>query len=216
MNLPALTDADRLAAPTQIAVCRSVSTTPTHTCRLEVPPQDSGDAMSLSELVKLVPPPIGPIDRGSQAVWEETQVKLRLRLPRDYYEYGMAYGSGDMLNGTMQVFNWASPYYERQVLTDSRSIRIAGEDSPTRMAVFPDTPGLLTWGRYENGASLCWFTEGVPDTWPVIIQSLYGNCFRFDHSMTEFLVNLFTGKITCPVWQEPFTEADMVFVPRPK
>jgi len=170
--------------------------------------------MSTTNLIQLVPPPKEPVERGSPEAWEAAEAALGLRLPPDYYDYGLAYGSGAMCNGFMQVFNWASPSYRSLVEFEAMTVLAVIEESATKVAVFPECPGLLPWGRDENGNTLCWLTDGDPAGWQINIQSKYGNIYQFHSPMTDFLIRLFTNQIECPVWQEPFSIDEMVFRPK--
>jgi hypothetical protein len=73
---------------------------------------------------------------------------------------------------------------------------------------------LLPWGTDENGNTLHWLTEGVPNDWPVIAESHDGEIERFDMSMTTFLAKALTREIRPKhIWYWPF--ADMIFTPTP-
>jgi hypothetical protein len=181
---------------------------------IERPQQRS--VMSISELVDLVKPPNTLIERGEPALWQAVQSDLGLRLPNDYYEYGLAYGSGSMANGFMLLFNWAAPHYRDYIGMETKVIRDAGTSLSRQVKVFPETPGLFPWGRDENGSSFCWLTTGDPVDWSVVIQSRDGKEFHYSLSMTTFLVNIFLNRLRCPVWHEPFTAEELNFRPSPQ
>ena len=173
--------------------------------------------MGISELVRLMKPPSTPIERGSLALWEAVQSDLGLKLPDDYYEYGLTYGSGSLCNGFMVVSNWAAPHYRAFITAESKAIRAAGTAlHRQQVVVFPEKDGLLPWGRDENGSSLCWLTNGDPAAWPVVVQSREGEQYQYEASMTAFLVGVFLNRIKCPVWHEPFTSEELNFQPSPQ
>jgi hypothetical protein len=168
--------------------------------------------MSISDLTRLVRPPSNLTDPGSPSVWEAVQSSMGIRLPMDAYDYGVVYGSGSMCNGFFLLFNWASPHFEAYLDAECKGLR-AVSTSCRQPAVFPDSPGLLPWGRDENGSSLCWFTGGEPDAWPVVVQSREGKQYVFQLSMTTFFARLFLNQISCPIWHEPFTPDELDFIP---
>jgi hypothetical protein len=172
--------------------------------------------MSIAELTNLVKLPSTPIERGSLAVWEAVQLDLGLRLPNDYYEYGVTYGSGTMCNGFLLIANWAAPHYRAFIAAETKAIRAAGTSSFRQVVVYPENPGLFPWGRDENGSSLCWLTSGEPANWPVVVQSRGGEEYQYQFSMTDFLVNVFHNRIRCPVWHELFTPEELDFQPAPQ
>lgn len=169
--------------------------------------------MSIAELIRIVPPPTKPVHSGTAESWKAVQEKLGIRLPTDYYEYGVTYGSGTMCNGFLRLFGWASPHFESYVSAETEGIRAAGTTLTRKVAVYPDTPGLFPWGRDENGISLCWMTGGDPNKWPVVIQSREGDEYQFDMAMCQFLVGVFNNRTSCPVWHEPFTPTELSFRP---
>jgi hypothetical protein len=85
-----------------------------------------------------------------------------------------------------------------------------------QVAVFPETPGLFPWGKDENGSSLCWWANGDPENWPVVVQSREGEEYHYQLSLTEFLVKVFLNEVKVPVWHEPFTREELNFVPSPQ
>lgn len=172
--------------------------------------------MSITELTRLVKPPSTPVEPGSLALWEAVQSDLGLRLPNDYYEYGVTYGLGSMCNGFMVIANWGSPNYRAFISHESKLIRLAGTSPMKQVSVYPETPGLFPWGKDENGSSLCWLTTGEPANWPIVIQSREGEEYKYQLSMTDFLVNIFLNQISCPVWHELFTPEELTFRPSPQ
>lgn len=77
-------------------------------------------------------------------------------------------------------------------------------DEEIPFPVFPDNPGLLMWAGDDNGNSLLWLTEGLPDEWPVMIYPRQGDGFeRLELSATSFLAYAFSRRIVCSVWSEP-------------
>jgi hypothetical protein len=67
-------------------------------------------------------------------------------------------------------------------------------------SVYPDAPGLLPWGRDENGSVMLWLTEGEPNDWPIVLVRIEGGHERWDLSLTSFLAGTFGNRIKCLLW----------------
>lgn len=172
--------------------------------------------MAIGELLKIVAPPANPVEARNGEAWERAQKIIGTKLPSDFREIGLHYGSGSFCE--ISIVNPLSADFERAMTYLLETLREVKGSSIYRdypYEVFPDQPGLLPWGSDQNGNTLHWLTEGEPDDWPVIIESHEGELERFNMSMTTFLAKAFTYEIQPKhVWHagyQPF--ADLTFTP---
>jgi len=174
--------------------------------------------MPLLELKKLVHPPLRPLEAGSLAEWPAVEQKLGLALPTDYRDFILTYGTGQFANFYMafnpfSVSKWVNLHssIERVWKAEREFKREWPQMVP--YAIFPDCPGLLPWGRDDNGNEYYWFTEGEPDSWQVISNEGRGEGYReYGRCMTDFLCEILTGQIEALAGDYP-SEEDRVFQP---
>src|SRR6266508_4692572 len=106
--------------------------------------------VALDELMRRIPPP-SPT-RGGTVDWNAVQTEVGTTLPEDYKAFIDAYGLG-----TIDDFLWiydplsTSPHLQlqSQVQRQLHSLRLLRDQSGVTIpyALFPDTGGLLPWGR---------------------------------------------------------------------
>jgi hypothetical protein len=166
--------------------------------------------MSAAELMAVVPPPARPRQVGDPAAWDAVEARIGTRLPADFREFVLRYGTGVFNDpGRLCVFprNPLAPDFDAHFRADGHWLRemkalADGEEFP--YAVFPPSPGLILWADDDNGCLFCWLTEGHPDNWPVMVTPSRGHYWeRFELSMTSFLARAFTRRLTCVPWQAP-------------
>ena len=68
--------------------------------------------MAIHELIAVVPPAAEPIDRGSVELWPKVLDEIGFRLPDDFRDFGIHYGSGRFCGSFLQVFN---PFWEHYI-----------------------------------------------------------------------------------------------------
>ncbi|MBV9851332.1 MAG: SMI1/KNR4 family protein [Armatimonadetes bacterium] len=160
--------------------------------------------MSIEALKQLIPPPVAPLEVGEEASWQRTEHRLDTQLPNDYKSYIDTYGTGyfgpedfsflwplNPFSATLSFFR-----FQRLLLEAYEECRLSTpHECP--FATWPVAGGLLSWGRTDNGDTLCWLTENEPDRWTTIVyDSKFIEYERFSLSMTEFLVEWLRGSIT--------------------
>ena len=175
--------------------------------------------MTINDLVTLVPPPALPIENGPPEKWGTIEASLGTAMPPDYREFGLRYGSGRFCKGFIEVFNPFAESYSELVKVQCnflRTVKDAGMELPHDP--FPALPGLLPWGRDENGHMMCWLTDGKPDEWPIILRRHENRYETWGLPLTSFLAQVFRNELNSILWQEPFREEELTFVPaaRPK
>jgi hypothetical protein len=171
--------------------------------------------MAISELTSAVRPPSKPFEAGPRDQWERIQRELGTPLPSDLRDFGLTYGTGMFKQGIC-VFNpFAAVFLDQmeEAIGCWRSLKEAEGEEEVPFEVFPDTPGLFSWGCGDQGEGLFWLTEGSPEEWPVIIRGRDEPIYhRFDMQMTSFLAKLLTRKIVVPDLWTGFDEpANRIF-----
>ena len=166
--------------------------------------------MSVAELLAVVPPPARPRKGGDQATWQAAEARIGTRLPTDFRDFVLRYGTGVFNDpGRLCVFprNPLAPDFDSSFRSDREWLRemkeLAGEDE-FPYDVFPRTPGLILWADDDNGCMFFWLTEGHPDRWPVLVTPPRGYFWeRFELPMTSFLARAFSRRLTCVPWHQP-------------
>ena len=165
--------------------------------------------MSIVSLTDTVIPPSKPLEPGDLALWTEIQRNIGVSLPDDYRDFGLVYGTGffgDADRTRIYVLNPFSKEYLERFHSMCETLRHMKEVSSDEVPydIFPLMPGLLPWGRDDNGFRLCWLTEGNPNEWPVVVT--HGRDIYFDRhetTMTFFLARSFRRQIDTVAWSDP-------------
>ncbi|NWF29439.1 SMI1/KNR4 family protein [Streptomyces sp. PKU-EA00015] len=124
-------------------------------------------------LVLLVTPPAAPVDaRGS---WTAAESALGTPLPADYKRLVETYGWGEFCD----YLNLRTPFGTREHnrLEWQRGRPSGTPDRNRERYPYPLHPapgGLLVWGTTVDADRLCWFTDGAPESWPVVVWSRDG------------------------------------------
>ncbi|MEU7453077.1 SMI1/KNR4 family protein [Streptosporangium roseum] len=178
---------------------------------------------TIDELVRLVPPPTEPVDaRGD---WSEVEAALGLELPADFKTLVERYGRGQFVDliTPLTPFGAHDLLIQRaqQLLGRERSFREKYPDE-CPYPFYPEPGGLLEWAGTDNGDSLCWLTEGEPDSWRVVVWNPRSVAYdAHDIGAVEFLHGWLSGRITTPIlpgeveaspWFEPFLEREHVYI----
>jgi len=172
--------------------------------------------MAIEELITVVSPPEEPVEAGSKRTWAAVQKATGIKMPDDFRDFGIRYGSGSLCRGFLKVRNPFSPSFRDFVVRETDRLHVHRTDGYIEIpyGIFPERPGLLAWAQDENGNRLYWLTEGKPNNWPTIARSHEYEFERFEMSMTTFLARALMNEVRLPnMWGEPFTEAQRVFTP---
>ena len=167
--------------------------------------------MAIDELVAIVPPPHKPLESGSPEKWLRSEEQLEVTLPQDYREFSTTYGTGRFCSGFIEVFNPFSDCYIEIIHAQCRllnAIREGGMEVP--YGIFPSRPGLLPWGRDENGHMMCWLTKGKAEKWPVILRRHENVYEMWKMPMTTFLAKAFRNEIDSIIW-DAFRPEEVMF-----
>jgi hypothetical protein len=171
--------------------------------------------MPIEELVAIVPPPSRPVD--CDADWPSAAFLVGTEFPPDYRDLISRYGSGRFFEGHLEVFN---PLTLRGQVNIKMLLEMCNTwregPAPLPLDVHPKRPGLLPWGRDENGNTYCWLTRGKPERWPVVYlqHGWESDPKRFPIDVTGFLARYAMNEYK--LTSEPFAEKDRNFTPSRK
>jgi hypothetical protein len=165
--------------------------------------------MAIEELLALVSPPRSVAAEVPN--WDQIERAIGTRLPADYRAFALHYGSGRFEDGTCTfwVINPLSPNYPVKFAEELDLWRFRREAFPSEYPadIFPVVPGLLPWGRDEDGGMMGWLVEGDdPDRWAVVAKNRNEVFERFDLSLTTFLARSLTHELRPSVWRPDYPE----------
>lgn len=167
--------------------------------------------MAIAELLAVVPPPKRPLELGREEQWTQVRAGFEVPLPDDWKDYGMTFGTG-RVGGWLQVLNPFSNEYGACMRSELSHIKLIKERNPEfPYAIYPATPGLLTWGRDDHGNRMYWLTEGPADRWPTILRTRDGEMEQWDMPMTTFLAKALSNELKCVLWTRKFAKKDCKF-----
>ena len=174
--------------------------------------------MTIDELIQIVFPPSEPVHTGSREEWADVEKRFGVRFPDDYFEVAQNYGSGEFLSGTLEIANPFDPKYEVWLNYELKKLQRYQRDDPDEMpyAVFPQSDGLLPFGRDDNGNRFFWITRGEPNTGPIVCRSGAYHWEVVQSTLTNFLQLLITNKLDIDrknFWGSDFLKEDWAFEP---
>jgi hypothetical protein len=176
--------------------------------------------MAISELVRLVTPPVQPIQAEDEEAIRAVERFLGLRLPADYVDLARHYGTGSF--GDSSFYFWIDdPMRSRsteileQEIACWRQLRSA---FPKEFAfdLYPAQPGYLPCGADVDGGIIGLLMEGSSDSWPVVAKSRDGHQMEmYRMPLTSFLAKALRQEIRPEVWRQDFPEdvTRVTFVP---
>ena len=174
--------------------------------------------MSVAELKKLVPPPANPVEAGPANGWKAIEERLNVKLPDDYKDFGLAYGTGRFCRGFLEIYNPFSKSYEAIVDAEARflkGVKEAGMDLP--YDVYPAEPGLFPLGRDENGHSIYWLMKNPSNSFQIVLRRHENVYETYSLTLTTFLARALANRIRPIIWPDPFRADELVFEPiKPK
>jgi hypothetical protein len=170
------------------------------------------NSVAIKDLIAVCPPPAQPADIGSAKQLEQIERKLGTRLPGDYRDFALRYGSGTFCDGFLLVYN---PFVV-DLTADKRIADCFYREGLLPWPPFPAKPGLLEIGSNESGDTLFYLTKLLPDDWPLLVVP-HGEEDKYetwDIGLTTFLAKALMNKLDTAVFnKEPVKAKDRVFVP---
>lgn len=172
----------------------------------------------MDNLIKLLTPPVIPLNTGDEEQWKHFFGVLGTELPTDYIKFIQTYGTGGVDN-----FLWIlTPFLDDENVNFLRRQKEMAEayiQSKTSFPeyfkhdVFPEVGGLLPWAYTDNGDELYWLTDGKPDEWKVVVYESRSSEYRtYSLNMTEFLFQILSKELVCDIFPEDFPSDEFVFV----
>jgi hypothetical protein len=171
--------------------------------------------MSLKKLVAVIPPPKKPLD--CEGNWRAAEIVAGAQFPPDFRDLIGRYGTGAFFQGHLTLFNpltlegQACMKHTLEVYAPFRS-----ETRPLPLPLHPERPGLLPWGRDDNGGGYFWLTKGKPERWPVVYlaHGSEGYPLQLPVNVTTFLEGFAVDRFEALARSDdPMTEEMRVFTP---
>lgn len=170
----------------------------------------------IENLIKVMKPPMNPVETGDQKEWENVEEKMGTTLPDDYKEFIMRYGMGRIGN-----FLWVlNPFSKNgNLLNDMKFFHWAYDelkkDFPENYLrpPFPENHSLIIWGATDNGDYLFWIYEKNknPNNWKVgIYDNDYNKEDVFEMNMSTFLEKLVKNEIQTDSLPEDFLDEENI------
>lgn len=169
--------------------------------------------MFVDKIKQIVSPPNTPVIYCNPA---ENNKKIGITLPKDYYDLINIYGAGNFGNFINLLVPYIDDYEfglfsflseDRECYLDNQDFVNAfppDENDPILLKgwkigepfdYYPEDGGLIPWGKYPCGNEYTFYWKTVGDDWTIVVfDDLFGY-IEYNMSMTEYLYNLFTGKI---------------------
>ena len=178
--------------------------------------------MAIADIADVVSPPDAPVELGDAARIQTVEAALGIRLPADYHDFAMRFGSGVIRDGSIsiEVLNPCAAHYLTRVATLCcyfREVKASARGHDLPHAAFPTIPGLLPWGRDDNGNDLSWLTRGECNEWPVVVRAEGYTFQTIDLPMTTFLARNLKREMKSILWEQEgfFPNRDRItFVPQ--
>lgn len=170
----------------------------------------------ISDLTALVAPPHA--SGGTTTDWDSVDVNLGFVTPCDYREIVEIYGPGSFDNFLIVLMPQHDNIYldlGSQISAWRDNLRMSF-DSEWLLGVPPGVvpysiESLTACAYTNNGDVIYWLTNesADPNDWPVVIQATRDNEWdKFDGSLLEFLVSVFSRTYVCPIFPDDFPELD--------
>lgn len=159
---------------------------------------------AIDDLMKLVPPPEHPI--CGQGDWLAVEKELEIVFPSDYKLYIEHYGQGELCS----LFAIESPFGLSSVKEHWRNLfgyyeDWAGDEREIPFPLHPVSPGLFPFGYYGDVNNIAWYTEGDPDTWPIVYCDRAEGFFLLNETpFLSFLLAALKGHAPLP--KDVFTD----------
>jgi len=150
--------------------------------------------------------------------------QLGFTFPDDYKQFIAVYGSGRFAD----FVGFPHPFHPSS--DSSRFLRFAKQrlegiaftkrETPRHATLFPTWPesgGLFPFGYTDNGGTICWLTDGIPEQWPVVLfpDSYYGDYELIRLPVSQLLSGWLSHRLSIRSLTPPdlFPVLKPVFVP---
>jgi hypothetical protein len=175
--------------------------------------------MALHSLESILPRPSNPQEATANYDWTNVEGELGTQLPIDYKEFINEYGTGK-IDDFLVILNPFSQNKFVNLIERGRRELSAWLDLKQRFpqyytdVLFPSPGGLFPFAGTDNGNSIFWRTNGVPEAWTVTIFDPRGpEHFDYNGGMADFLSAVLTQSIQCDVFPRQFPSRSPRFEP---
>lgn len=130
--------------------------------------------------------------------WEVVEERLGFTFPSDFKDLTSIFGSGIFQRF---VFVLAPAQHESAFAAFrnemNEALEIAKNNEPLPYLLFPERGGLIPWADAGEACTVFWRTDrGGADEWTVVYcDDGFSEWEEFDGSATEFLFELFSGRV---------------------
>lgn len=173
--------------------------------------------MSLEEFCAIVFPPKSPFESGKDEDWAKVELEIGIKLPDDFKKFIEVYGTGK-LGDFFYVLNpfaankYVNLFEQIKVRLDANRMMQKQFPRSVPFPLYPEPDGILPWAFTDNGDVLFWLTKGEPDEWIVVVQeSRLAEWEQFPESMSDFLTNLFKGKLSSRILGDDQEQESVAF-----
>ena len=149
--------------------------------------------MSLSELLKVLSPPLRPHDAVKDpSLWRAAEEEqLHARFPADFKDFIGTYGTGVVGDFVVFYNPFSSDEPSNFFFYAYSLLEIVNEYRYFPFPTFPRPEGLLPFAKTYDGDNLYWQTRGEPDEWPIVATVVRSPNYEvFPMTMTELLTGL--------------------------
>ncbi|MFC3449478.1 hypothetical protein [Amycolatopsis speibonae] len=136
--------------------------------------------------------------------WSSVEQGLGSKLPQDYMEFCALYPAV-VADRFIRIDHPSCSNGRLNLLKDGMErTRQLGElveefSHHHAFGAFPSLGGLLCWGSSTSSEQLYWLTVGPVDDWKIVVGDREDDHLVFDGGFTEFLVEIFSGRLNTPV-----------------
>lgn len=170
--------------------------------------------MSIKDLKKILIPP--PSSDQTANHWSLIETQLSIKLPCAYKIFIDTYGT-ECIDDFLWVLN---PFARNKNLSFDRIRKTLDAFNYLKTNIpeeynfnlYPENPGLFPWASTDNGDDIFWFTEGDPDTWPIIVyETRSPEYIEYKKSVTDFIYEILSKQLICPFFPDDFPSNAPVF-----
>ncbi len=174
--------------------------------------------MLIDALLRILPPPLHPVETGDEAGWLAVSSALGVRPPEDYVFFIKLYGTG-AIDDFLHVYNPFARNANLNLLAnigrDLFGLRELKAESPSYypFPIYFEPGGVLPWGVSIDGDLYCWRTTGLTGRWTTTVIPRHSGVEDFPVGMAVFLASLLSGSLASSAFPELEAGHRPVFVP---
>jgi hypothetical protein len=159
-----------------------------------------GQTVSLAKLIDLVPPPPVPFEPATKSMWKVAQKALGFRLPQDYYDFSVTYGSGEFTCSDGRYIQILNPVSKRQrhsyvnLQESYREVKQHQARASFPYDLFPAVPGLYTIGGATSPIAFFYLIEPAKTDYSIVARTFQKRWATNQPGLIAFLVALLTDQ----------------------